>query len=369
MIVTGGWRLIVYVSTHHEDSLGGSFMQAASRSAAAALAVVIALGSWVIVGAGPAQPGQAQPQSGPLPLEPLGVRGEAVFAAFEGWGPTKDGREVLLFGYYNRNREQIIDIPLGPNNTIEPGGPDLGQPTYFLSGRQYGQFAIEIPKDFGNKRYIWTIVANGQKTQVNGWRNPPYWIDFYRNTANGNETPIVRLTENGPALQGPVVGWSQTLTGTVNQPVTLNAWVSDKPADQSEAPPPSATTTARGGRGGAPDPAAGAGRGGDPAAGGARGAGRGGAGGGRGGRGGEPRGDVTILWQKYRGPADIKFSEERSLLFNKRDAKLVMHATTQATFSQPGEYAVLVTANDQSGPGGGGDQCCWTSARIRITVK
>jgi hypothetical protein len=350
-------------------------MQAASRSAVAALAVVIALGSWVIVGAGQAQPGQTQ---GPLPLEPLGVRGEAIFAAFEGWGPTKDGKEVLLFGYFNRNREQIVDIPTGPNNTIEPGGSDVGQPTHFLSGRQYGLFAIEIPKDFGNKRYTWTIVANGQKTQVTGWKNPPYWIDFYRNTANGNETPIMRLTENGPALQGPVVGWSQTLTGTVNQPVTLNAWVTDKPADQSEAPPPASTTTAdgrggRGGRGGAPDQAAGrggdpaAGRGGDPAAGGGRGAARGGGGGG--GRGGEPRGDVTILWQTYRGPADIKFSEERSLLFNKRDPKLVMHATTQATFSQPGEYAVVVTANDQSGPGGGGDQCCWTSARIRITVK
>jgi hypothetical protein len=342
-------------------------MQAASRSAIAALAVVSALGSWVIVGAGQAQPAQPAPAPGPLPLEPLGVRGEAVYAAFEGWGPTKDGKEVLLFGYYNRNQEQILDIPIGPNNTIEPAGPDLGQPTHFLSRRQYGVFAIEVPKDFGNKRFTWTINANGQKTQVTGWKNPPYWIDFYQNTANGNETPVMRFSETGPALQGPVVGWSQTLTARVNEPLALNVWVTDKPSNEPEgrgAAPPAATTAdaARGGRGGAPEPAAGAGRAGRGAA--------GGGGGGGGGRGNnEPRGDVTILWQRYRGPAEIKFSEERSLLFNKRDAKLVMQATTQATFSQPGEYAILVTANDQSGPGGGGDQCCWTSARIRVTVK
>ena len=339
-------------------------MQAASRSAIAALAVVSAVASWVLVGAGQAQPAQTP---GPLPLEPLGVKGEAVYAAFEGWGPTKDGKEVLLFGYYNRNQEQLLDIPIGPNNMLEPAGPDLGQPTHFLSRRQYGVFAIEVPKDFGNKRFTWTINANGQKTQVTGWKNPPYWIDFYQNTANGNETPVMRFSETGPALQGPIVGWSQTLSAKVNEPLALSVWVTDKPSNEPEgrggggAPP--ATTTAdaaRGGRGGAPEPAAGGGRAGRAG---------GGGGGGGGGRGNEPRGDVTILWQRYRGPAEIKFSEERSLLFNKRDAKLVMRATTQATFSQPGEYAILVTANDQSGPGGGGDQCCWTSARVRVTVK
>ena len=338
-------------------------MHAASRSAIAALAVVGALGTWVIVGAGQAQPPQSP---APLPLEPLGVRGEALYAAFEGWGPTKDGKEVLLFGYYNRNQDQVLDIPIGPNNMIEPAGPDVGQPTHFLTRRQYGLFAIEVPKDFGNKRYTWTLNANGQKTQVTGWKNPPYWIDFYQNTANGNETPVMRFTEDGPALQGPVVGWSQSLNAKANEPLALNVWVTDKPSNEPEgrgAQPP-ATTTADAGRGA---------RGADPAAAGARGgrgaAAGGGGGGGGGGRGGEPRGDVTILWQKYRGPGEVKFSEERSLLFNKRDAKLVMRATTQATFAQPGEYAIVVTANDQSGPGGGGDQCCWTSARIRVTVK
>ena len=36
----------------------------------------------------------------------------------------KDGSTVILLGYYNRNRTQAVDIPIGPNDRIEPGGPD-----------------------------------------------------------------------------------------------------------------------------------------------------------------------------------------------------------------------------------------------------
>ena len=42
---------------------------------------------------------------------------------FEGWGPLKDGTNALLLGYFNRNKTQLIDIPVGPDNSIEPGGP------------------------------------------------------------------------------------------------------------------------------------------------------------------------------------------------------------------------------------------------------
>ena len=83
---------------------------------------------------------------GPLPLEPLGVRGEAVFPALEGWYPNADGTFTILLGYYNRNTAQTLDIPVGPDNRIEPGGPDRGQPTQFLPRRQYGVFSITVPR-------------------------------------------------------------------------------------------------------------------------------------------------------------------------------------------------------------------------------
>jgi hypothetical protein len=44
-------------------------------------------------------------------------------------------------------------------------------------------------------------------------------------------------------------------------------------------------------------------------------------------------------------------------------------ANTTATFSAPGDYILEVTANDLSGVGGGGFQCCWTTAQVKVTVK
>ena len=104
----------------------------------------------------------ARRRRGGVLAEPVGQRRRSDLPAFEGWGPLKDGTNALLLGYFNRNKEQALDIPIGPDNRIEPGGPDYGQPTHFLTGRQYGMFAIPVPKDFGTKKLTWTIVANGQ---------------------------------------------------------------------------------------------------------------------------------------------------------------------------------------------------------------
>ena len=111
------------------------------RSAAAAFVVAAAF----LVVAEAQQPQAPRPNipSGVL-LEPLGITGEAIYPAFEGWGPLKDGTNVLLIGYFNRNKE-AVDIPIGPDNRIEPGGPDYGQPTHFHPGRQWGVFAIAVP--------------------------------------------------------------------------------------------------------------------------------------------------------------------------------------------------------------------------------
>ena len=85
-------------------------------------------------------------------------------------------------------------MPIGPDNRIEPAGPDYGQPTHFLSGRQWGVFAITVPKDFGTKKLTWTLTANGHTSTVQLWLNPKYWIDFYKNGANGNEPPRIKFS-------------------------------------------------------------------------------------------------------------------------------------------------------------------------------
>ena len=55
---------------------------------------------------------------------PLGIRtasGLTVTPAYEGWYENADGTFSLSFGYYNRNFEEIVDIPVGPGNQHRAG--------------------------------------------------------------------------------------------------------------------------------------------------------------------------------------------------------------------------------------------------------
>lgn len=302
--------------------------------------------------------------------EPVGNAAGPIYAAFEGWGPLRDGTNALLIGYFNRNKSQELDIPIGPDNNIEPGGPDQGQPTHFLTGRQYGMFAITVPKDFGTKKLTWTITANGQKTNVSFWLNPPYWVDFFKNSANENEPPRIKFAIDGPDYMGPPsLKTVATLSGTVGAPVDLTAWAADHPPTRVFETAPAGGDSAagaaagRGARGAAatsePPPAFIGGRVvsvGPAAAGGAAESRR-------------PRGDIQVIWKKYRGPGDVKFGTDSIALENGGDAKKWVEAKTTATFNAPGTYWLRAQVNDSSGNGGGGDQCCWTSAHIVVNVK
>jgi hypothetical protein len=278
-----------------------------NRTIVAALATIVAAGGWVVSGT-------AQQ----LPLQPTKERGANVTAAYEGWYPNPDGTFTLLIGYFNRNRVEILDIPVGPNNRIEPGGPDYGQPTYFLPRRQWGVFTITVPKDFGNKKLTWTLIAHGEATQIPFSLTTNYQIEPFKDLAMGNTPPIMKLQENGPEFTGPPRGVAATLNASVGQPLSFPIWVSDK-----------GNTVAEEGRG----------------------------------RGNAP--PATLLLVKHRGPGEVKFAEPRP----KADFAAGGKATATATFSAPGEYVVRVQANDSSGEGGGGFQCCWTNVHVKVNVK
>jgi hypothetical protein len=51
-----------------------------------------------------------------LQKEPRREAGSGVTGAFEGWYRNADGTYSLLFGYFNRNTKQELDIPIGPAN-------------------------------------------------------------------------------------------------------------------------------------------------------------------------------------------------------------------------------------------------------------
>ncbi len=59
------------------------------------------------------------------------VRGQSVSASFEGWYDNPDGTLSLVFGYFNRNYEEDLDLPVGEDNMFEPGPADRGQPPHF----------------------------------------------------------------------------------------------------------------------------------------------------------------------------------------------------------------------------------------------
>lgn len=260
------------------------------------------------------------PQGNPLPLEPNRERGASITPAYEGWYANADGTFTMMFGYFNRNAKETLDIPIGPNNRIEPGPVDQGQPTHFEIGRQWGVFTIKVPKDFGTKKITWTIVSGGETQSIPFTLNGGYTIAPFKEIGMGNEPPVLFFSQGGPKFTGPPVGIAATLTGTVNTPVELTVFAEDKKgADQVE------------------------------------GAGRG--------RGRVPM-VSTVSFHKFRGPGNVTFAPSRATI-----AKPGESAKANATFSAPGEYIVRVQANDESGEGGAGFQCCWTNAHVKVTIQ
>lgn len=255
-----------------------------------------------------------------LPMEPLHDSGQSVTAAFEGWFKNPDGSFSLLFGYFNRNLKEELDIPIGPNNRIEPGGPDLGQPTHFLPRRHWGAFTITVPKDFGEQKLTWTLVANGQTTSVPGSLNPLWELSPFFEIGLGNTPPIVSFEEAGPSVQGPRTITAQR-TAKLVSPLTLSVWVADDAKTYPGAKPPSTPP-------------------------------------------------VVLTWSKFRGPGDVAFANAKPAV-EKIEGKAAFNgrATTTVKFSEPGEYILEVVANDWSGEGGRGFQCCWKNALVKVSVQ
>ena len=217
-------------------------------------------------------------------------------------------------------------MPVGPNNRIDPGGPDRGQPTHFLPGRGWGLFAVRVPADFADGKITWTLVANGKTTVIPASLKPDYEISPLIEAAVGNTPPVLSFDEKGPSVQGPQ-GLMVERSAKVGAPLPLTVWVSDdaKFTSSSGVRPKNL---------------------GDP---------------------------VTLKWILYRGPAAVTFSPDKPKVekTDRSDSAAAFNgkATTSVAFTAPGEYVLHVTANDYSGEGGQGFQCCWTNGEVKVTVQ
>jgi hypothetical protein len=104
-------------------------------------------------------------------------RGQRLAPSYEGWMPNDDGSFTLYFGYINTNWLEEFDVPIGPDNDIEPGGPDQGQPTHFYPRRNPFLFTVRVPKDFGNKELTWTLTTHGRSEKAYASLKTDYQID------------------------------------------------------------------------------------------------------------------------------------------------------------------------------------------------
>jgi hypothetical protein len=155
--------------------------------------------------------------------------GQPVWPAFEGWEKNDDGSFTFLFGYMNENWQEELDVPIGPDNNIEPGGPDRGQPTHFQPRRNRFMFKVRVPADWGNKEMIWTLTTRGNAQKAYASLRTDLLIeniDLMSETgALGAGTSNPELRADKPpaiAVQGP-----KTVNAKVGQPVSLIAVVTD----------------------------------------------------------------------------------------------------------------------------------------------
>lgn len=262
--------------------------------------------------------GVSLPVAAQLPLASIRSSGQTVTPVFEGWYRNPDGTFSLSFGYFNRNGNEVLQIPIGPDNFIEPGNRDQGQPSEFQPRRHWGVFAVKVPADFGLKEVVWTLKFRGRTFAIPGSLQPNWQIDALEGEAgSGNTPPLLKFTESGPEAGGPLGVMGGPLTARVGAALSIVVWARDD--------------------GKASGSVASAGRKAEP---------------------------VSLAWFKHRGPGAVVFTPPSA----KVDAG-GGQATTMASFSEAGEYVVRVRANDASGVANAGHaQCCWTNGFVKVTV-
>ena len=104
-------------------------------------------------------------------------RGQSVVPVYEGWERNADGSFNLVFGYFNRNHQEELDLPIGPANYLEPGDPDQGQPTHFYPQRSRFLFRVRVPADFGDGEVVWTLASHGRTERAYATLRSDYFID------------------------------------------------------------------------------------------------------------------------------------------------------------------------------------------------
>src|SRR5262245_22368413 len=241
------------------------------------------------------------------------ARGELVAPVFEGWFRDDTGTLMLSFGYFNRNFEQELDIPVGPDNKIEPGPADQGQPTHFVPRRQWGAFAVPVAKDVEKrllaekKAVTWTLRANNQTVTIPANMGPAYAIDALKEPTGGNTPPVIRFAGAPASGTGPL-GAKTTIKAVAGTPVSVKFAVTD---DKRALP--------------------------------------------------QKRNiGVRLTWARYRGAGAVNITDATKSLDDGNG-----EGSITASFAEPGDYVLRVEATDTEIHD---FHCCWSNGYIHASV-
>jgi len=231
------------------------------------------------------------------------ARGQDVVPSYDGFLKNADGTFTMVFGYMNRNYEEELVIPAGPDNKLEPGIADQGQPTYFLPRRHAWVFRVKVPADWGNKELVWTITSHGRAEKAYGSLQSDEEIIERLIMTRGNLSPGLD-DPNKP----PSVSISPVSEASAGSALTLTALVSDDGLPKPRVPkvaPAAAQGTAQTNTATA-----------------------------------RPRLGLNVTWFEYRGPGKVTFDDAGPILESNGQA------VTKAHFTVPGTYVLRATAND-----------------------
>jgi hypothetical protein len=247
--------------------------------------------------------------AGQTPLPPTYIpqtkfsRGQDVVPSFDGWIRNADGTFTMVFGYMNRNYEEELAIPAGPDNQMSPGVADQGQATYFLPRRHAWVVRVKVPADWGTKELVWTINAHDRIEKAYGSLKADEEIRERLIMTHGGLNPGL-----DDPNQPPAINIAPAEKAAVGSPTTLTALVTDDGLPKPRAPkvlpasePGRAQTNTSNNR---------------------------------------PKLGLNVTWMQYRGPAKVTFETVDPILV--ADGK----AVTRALFSMPGTYVLRATAND-----------------------
>ena len=272
---------------------------------------------------------------------PLGgqqkASGDIVAPIFNGWVKNEDGSVRLIFGFANRNREEIVDIPVGPNNFLEPAQFNGVQPTHFpiykrrafIGINERGAFAVTVPAEMAGTEVVWTLKHAGHEYSVPGRATSPTYELSAGGAAFGSLLPAIRFDMAGEESTDHEGITAERITTSVGNSVILKAYVQDR-SNRDSYPDNNEFLHYQ----------------------------------------------VGTEWVFHQGPATPEFSQamitgEQRVEQHGNDltAEDWIQVETEATFSEPGEYMIRLRVDNFLAPDSRFDyMCCWSNAYVPVTV-